>query len=281
MLGYDDPWDDIGNGGANAGEGSVIYDNVRVVSITAPVVLTQPHDILALPGTATNLSVVASTSTGVTNYQWLHAGTNVAGATNATLSFSSLAFADWGAYTAVVDDGAYTTYSSNANVLPPIGAILTQPVSRAALQGATLTPAFFVVAQTHSLQTNYQWYSNTVAIAGRTSSSLAIANVQAGSFVPNTFYVTVNDGANTLSLTSSIVNLTHPVAPSVTNSVSGNTLSMTFPSEFGPSYVTEYKTNLNDLAWKPLITNIGSGNPITVTDSLLNAPTRFYRTRLQ
>jgi hypothetical protein len=166
-------------------------------------------------------------------------------------------------------------------VLPPVPIINTQPISRAALQGSTITPAFSVVATTFSQQTNYQWYSNGVAIAGQTNRTLNLANVQAGSFTPNTFSVTVSDGFNSPGTSSVQVQLTHPGSPSITNSVAGTTLTMTFFSSFGPAYVVEYKTNLLDAAWKPLKTNAGTEGTITVTDSLSAAPTRFYRVRLQ
>jgi hypothetical protein len=278
MLGYDDPWDDIGGGGAGAGEGGVIFDNVRVVSLTAPAITTQPSSIVACAGTSTNLSVVVTTATGVTDYQWQHSGTNLPGATTSTLALPSLGPDTYGTYAVLVDDGAYQTISSNATVLPSLPSILSQPVSRTALQGSTLSPAFSVIASTCSQVTNYQWYSNNVVIAGRTNTTLSITNAQAGSFT--SYKVTVSDGFNPV-LTSSVVQLTHPVAPAVANAIIGGSLSMTFASEFGLSYVTEFKTNLADAVWIPLVTNAGNGNPITVSDSVSSAPTRFYRVRLQ
>jgi len=361
MLGYDDPWDDIGNATANSGEGCVIYDNVRVVAIAPPAIITQPSSIVALPGTATNLTVVVSTTTGTTNYQWQRFGTNLPGATSDTLSFPSLAFADFGTYRVIVGDGAYSIISSNVTVLPPVPGVLsgpssivaavttatnlsavvqtfsgvtnlqwylnntliptattnpfnfivrstnygfakltvsdgynvaatsavvtvtpptpliiTPPVSRAAVVGSA--PSFSVVAQTFSGVTNYQWMYYATNITG-TAATLTLANVQPVSF-GGPFTVRVGDGTTFLT-SSPPATLTFAVPQTLSNSVSGTTLTLRFGSEFGPAYVVEYKTNLTDASWKPLITNAGTGGAITVTDSLVAAPTRFYRIRLQ
>src|SRR5439155_14844211 len=130
---------------------------------------------------------------------WSLNGANIAGATASTLSIGPLAFANYGTYQVAVDDGGYTTLSAKASVLPPLPALLTQPASRAALQGTTISPAFSVVVDGCSPRTNYQWYSNNVAIARGTNATLNLTNVQTGSFTPNFFYVTVNDALNALS----------------------------------------------------------------------------------
>jgi len=41
------------------------------------------------------------------------------------------------------------------------------------------------------------------------------------------------------------------------------------------------KLNLTNPAWTPLSTNAGTGGIINVIDSITNAPTRFYRIRMQ
>lgn len=286
MLGYNDPWDDIGNQSAGSGEACVIYDNVKVVSISPPTILTHPSNIVAAAGTTTNLLVVASTVTGVTNYQWLRNGTNVVGATNATLNFSPLALANFGGnYSVVVSDGAYTTVSANATVLPPVASLVinTQPTSRVALVGSTLIPAFSVTASTASGRTNYQWFTNAPTggvIANRTSATLNLTNLVAANFRP--YYVTVSDGFNP-PLTSSVVNLTIAVQPGIASSLSGDTLNLTFPTEVaaGLQYVVEWKGELTNGAWTPLQTNAGNGNPVTANDSILTDVQRFYRVRIQ
>lgn len=282
MLGYNDPWDDIGNQSAGSGEACVIYDNLRVVSVSPPTILTNPSNIVAAVGTTTNLSVVASTVTGVTNYQWLRNGTNLVGQTSATLNFAPLANANFGGnYSVAVNDGAYTTYSAVATVLPPAADLVinTQPTSRAALVGSTLTPAFSVIATTASGRTNYQWFTNTPPglILNRTNATLSLTNLQAANFRP--YFVMVSDGFN--FVTSSVANLTIATQPTVTSELSGSTLNLSFPTEIGPKYVVEWKGALTNGAWNPLITNDGTGAPIIVPDSTQPDAQRFYRVRMQ
>lgn len=277
MLGYTDPWDDLGNSSAGSGEAAVIYDNVRVVSLVPPAFLSGPSSIVAAAGTTTNLSVVVSTTTGTTNYQWTKNGVNVAGATSSTLNFAPLTSASYGTYAVIVGDGAYSTTSASVTVTPPTPIINVQPKSRAAVQGSS--PTFSVVATTFSGVTNYQWQYYGTNLVGKTTATLTLAGVQPISF-GGPYTVTVNDGTTTITSAPPAF-LTVPVRQTLTNSVSGSTLSMTFGTEFGPSYIVEYKTNLTDLTWTTLTTKAGTGNPATATDSLTSAPTRFYRIRLQ
>lgn len=51
MLGYNDPWDDIGNQSAGSGEACVIYDNVKVVALAASPFITP-----SLSGSTLNLT---------------------------------------------------------------------------------------------------------------------------------------------------------------------------------------------------------------------------------
>ena len=221
--------------------------------------------------------------TGVTNYQWLRNGTNIVGATNATLSFSPLAFANFGGnYSVAVNDGAYTTWSANATVLPPAAGLVinTPPVSRAAAIG---TPASFsVIASTTSGSTNYQWMMSNTNVTGAnyaepTTATLNITSAQLTNFGP--YKVRVGDGFN--FVTSSVVNLTIAAQPTITNSLSGSTLSLSFASEIGPKYVVEWKGALTNGAWNQLATNSGTGSPITVSDSTLTDAQRYYRVRMQ
>jgi hypothetical protein len=112
MLGYGDPYDSIGN------SYGAIYDNVRVVQLIPPSIVSQPTSVITPAGQATNLIVVASGSTtGFTNYQWYLNGVAIAGATNATLPFSNPQPVNDGIYTVVVTDGLYPVTSSGASLL--------------------------------------------------------------------------------------------------------------------------------------------------------------------
>jgi len=274
MLGYEDGFDSIGD----AVNAYIYYDNVRVVSINPPVINTQPISQSAAINSPVTFSVDASTSTGITNYQWFRNNLPVAGATASSLNIASVQSTNYGTYTVVVDDGQFPVSSSPAVLSPTSGpVIVTQPVSRAALLGSTPSPTFSVVASTSTAATNYQWNFNSSPITGRTAATLTITNIQSANF--GNYTVSVSDGFT--SVTSGAAALTQAVSPSATPSLSGTTMTISYSSEVGPSYVVEYKANLTDAAWIPLRTNAGTGAVINVTDSTSAAASRFYRVRLQ
>jgi hypothetical protein len=283
MLGYNDPWDDIGNQTAGSGEACVIYDNVRVVSVAPPTILTHPSNIVAIVGTATNLSVVASTVTGVTNYQWLRNGTNLVGQTNATLNFAPLATANFGGnYSVAVSDGAYTTWSAVATVLPPPPSVVSSPTSKIVPYGRPTS--FSGSGATSSGVTNYQWMRGSplanvsgANYSGITNTTLNIAAVVTTNVGP--YALRIGDGFS--FVTSSVANLTIAAQPTITSSLSGSTLNLSFPTEVGPQYITEWKGALTNGPWNPILTNIGDGNPVTVQESTLTEAQRFFRVRMQ
>lgn len=274
MIGYEDGFDSIGD----AVNANVYYDNVRVVSISPPVITTQPVGQSAPIGGSVTLTVAATTSTSVTNYQWFRNGAPVANATNASLTLSPIAATNYGTYTVVVDDGRFPVISSPAVVSPTAGpVIVTPPANRAAIIGSTPSPTFSVVASTSTTATNYQWNFNGSPIAGRTAATLTVTNIQAANF--GNYSVTVGDGFTTV--TSANAALTQAVSPTATPSLSGTTMTISFGTEVGPRYVVEYKTNLTDANWIPLSTNNGTGGVLNVNDSSTAASSRFYRVRLQ
>ena len=61
----------------------------------------------------------------------------------------------------------------------------------------------------------------------------------------------------------------------VTASVSGRTLTLSFPSVTGYTYTVQYKNNVTDSAWTTLKTLSGTGSPLTATDP--TGTHRFYR----
>lgn len=273
MLGYDDPFDS-----ATGNSPGVIYDNARVVALNPLAIVTQPVGAAIAAGGSTTLSVVTSGSiTGVTNYQWRLAGTNLPGATSASLPLSNVQLIKYGAYTVVVSDGVFSLTSSTATVSPPAPSIITPPASRASVQGPPA--AFSVVAATFSGVTNYQWRLYATNLTGQTAATLSLPTVQPGNFGP--YAVTVSDGFSTTLTSTPNAVLSLAVRPDMSNWLSSSTLNLKFSTEVGVSYCVDYKTNLDDPTWIPISTNVGTGGPLTVTADTTAPASRFFRVRVQ
>jgi len=157
---------------------------------------------------------------------------------------------------------------------PPI--IATQPLSRAAVVGSS--PSFSVLV-TNSISNNYQWeFAVTNVLAGRTNATLVLTNVQSTNFGNYTVLVSNSGGA----VTSTPASLTLAASPAISSStLNGKTLSFVVPTQFGPTYFVEYKTNLAQPAWTPLTNVAGTGSSVTITDRVTTNAITFYRVRLQ
>jgi len=253
--------------------------------VSPPVIGTQPSNIVAPVGTATNLTVVVtSTSTGVTNYQWQLNQNDLPGKTTATLSFPSLAFTNYGDYRVKVDDGGLIVYSSTVTVRPPASGLIvvTSPTSKIAALG--LATSLSGLGATSSGVTNYQWLKGSpltnvagANYSGITTTTLNIAKAQFTNAGP--YALRINDGFN--SVTSSVAILTVATQPNIVQSLSGSTLNLSFATEVGLAYVVEWKGALTNGPWNSLVTNAGTGSAITVPTSTTPNQQRFYRVRLQ
>ena len=138
MLGYNDMFDSIGEATNTAGGAAVYFANVRVISISAPAVTMQPVATTAVvAGGSLSLTVVASTTTGVTNYKWFKDGVLIAGATSATLTVANFQAASAGTYYVVVGDGTNFAASQASKVT-----LATAPKITPVLSGSTLNLSF-------------------------------------------------------------------------------------------------------------------------------------------
>jgi sugar lactone lactonase YvrE len=117
------------------------------VAIFPPAITAQPVSLLNDLGTTATFSVTA-TGTDPLDYQWRLNGTNVAGATNSTLTLTKVQSTNAGNYSVLVTNLAGWTVSSNALLtvnLPPIvsissptnGTVLLAPASFTLLANAT------------------------------------------------------------------------------------------------------------------------------------------------
>ena len=110
------------------------------------------------------------------SFQWQFDGTNISGATNATLTLTDLQTNDAGTYSVIVTDPAGSITSSNALltvVIPP--AITLQPQSQTVDAGGSVT---FSALALGTSPISYQWKFDATNITGATNSSLTLLDLK-------------------------------------------------------------------------------------------------------
>jgi hypothetical protein len=131
------------------------------------------------------------TAVGGISYQWQFDGTNITGATNATLSISNAQSTNVGTYSVIVSNLVGVTISSNALLAVGIAPTINgQPLSEEVAQG---TNAALTVSANGTAPLSFQWYLDGQPVLQATNSSLSFGSVQATNagtysvFVSNAF----------------------------------------------------------------------------------------------
>jgi len=170
------------------------------------------------------------------------------------------------AYTLGVDHVVVTTASA------PL--ILVQPISQTTNAGANVT---FSVSSLGSSLT-YQWLKNGNSISGATNATLnlsSISGADAASYsvvVSNAFGTATSSNA-TLTVTAGLV------LESIV--VTGNSVVLTWSAVPGLAYELQYKNDLSGTNWTAVLPDVtATGSTVTVTNSPVASPERFYRVLL-
>ena len=167
-----------------------------------PVITVQPHDVLAIQFTTTNLSVTVSGSTPL-DYRWQRNGIFLAGQTNATLTFSNIQPSDAGGYSVVAFNAAGWTYSATAqvSVLIPVR-ITSHPTNQSVLPGTNVTMSAQAVGNG---TIRYQWRVNGINIPGATNSSYSFTNANLDDHHNNAYSVYVEDAISSAVSSNGII----------------------------------------------------------------------------
>ncbi|MCX7937523.1 MAG: immunoglobulin domain-containing protein, partial [Chlorobi bacterium] len=153
---------------------NTIFSTTQNLTLAAPTTITaHPQSASACEGASVSFSVTATGSN--LTYQWRRNGTNITGATQATLALSNITQAQAGSYDCVVGGACGQPVTSNTAVLTisPQTTITAHPQSTTVCQGASVT--FTVAATGNNLR--YQWKKGTQDIAGATNTTYTIATV--------------------------------------------------------------------------------------------------------
>jgi Bacterial Ig domain/Immunoglobulin domain/Immunoglobulin I-set domain len=171
-----------------------------------PAIVSQPQSISVAVGGGANFNVLA-TGTAPLAYQWTFNGSNIVGATRASLTFSNAQPSNAGVYAVSVSNVAGSVTSSNAT-LTVVGVapmIVSQPVDVNAIQGANVS---FSVQASGSQPMNYQWSLNGSTLPGATGSSLVLNNVQTNA--AGNYTVSVTNAYGSVDSSNAVLVVTVP-----------------------------------------------------------------------
>jgi len=144
---------------ASGSSSGVAIDNLTVsfqaAGNSAPVITMQPENEAASEGGFAIFSVSASGSPAP-NFQWQFSGTNLPGATGATLALNSLTTNQAGSYSAVVTNSAGATNSSEVT-------LIVAPASLLATNGAIKILTYNVAGNNSGTGTNAAAWSTNAA----------------------------------------------------------------------------------------------------------------------
>ena len=185
-----------------------------------PGISTQPVSQTVNVGSNVSFSIAAG-GTAPLSYQWYKDGSPVTSANANTFSLQNVQADAAGSYTVTVTNGAGSVTSNPAVltvITPPT--ITTQPASQTVNAGQTAT---FSVAASGTAPFNYQWQKNGSPIAGATTATLNLSNVQGAD--AGSYRVVVSNAAGSATSTTAILNVeTGPVAPAITSQPASQTV---------------------------------------------------------
>jgi uncharacterized delta-60 repeat protein len=234
----------------SAGDYSVVVSNISgsVTSEVATLIVPDPFFVNQPPDRTNNAGTQATFSgfsigTAPIAYQWwkdgirLTNGGNISGATSSSLSVNNVRGADAGEFWVTTSNavGTATSRVARLTILDPTFAF--QPASRIINLGQSTT---LTVGVNGTAPLSYQWRKEGLDIPGATTSSLALANVQA--IATGNYDVVVSNIFSTVtSLTASVtVNLAAPdsFSPFANGTVISSAIQPDGKTLFGGSFNT-------------------------------------------
>jgi len=202
---------------------------ITSLSVTAPMIApaisSPPAGLSVVSGKAASFSVTA-TGTAPFAYQWYKNNVAISGATTASYSIATVNTGYAGSYTVKVSNSAGSVTSSAAVLVVLVKpSISTQPATQTVASGKAVA---FSVAATGTAPFTYQWYKNSVAISGATSSSYSIAAVSTSN--AGSYMVKVTNSAGTAS--SSTATLTVALVPTISTQPASVVANLGKPASF-------------------------------------------------
>lgn len=169
--------------------------------------------------------------------------------------------------------------NTSVNVPNTAPLVLTNPEPQTVDAGTNVTLS--VLAE-GTAPLRYQWLKDGIPVAGATSATLALSNVQTTN-AGNYSVIVSNAYANVTSQSAALgVKSVAPPAPPVLTSelmVVQGQMVITCQTSSTHTHIVEYSDTLAAGSWQVLTNIAPGGQTITITDST-TAPRRYYRVRL-
>jgi len=183
-----------------------------------PVITSPPVTQTTVVGGTASFSVTA-TGDAPLLFQWFKDDAIIDGATSSVLTLTNVSASDMGSYDVVVSNAVGSTTSTSAKLvllgLPPV--VTSSPVSQTVNDGSNVT---FAVSVSGSPTITYQWRKDGSALAGATSSTLTLLNVQADHI--GLYDVVISNSVGTTLSNAATLDV-QPVAPSITGQPANQT----------------------------------------------------------
>jgi len=207
---------------------------IKLVALPGVAIIGQPQDKIVSTNDPASFTVTA-TGSATLHYQWYYYGENtnnpavgLTGATSATFTIASAQTSDNGYYGVVVTNDSSSVTSRLAllivgNVCP----VLDGPYDQTVIQGNNATFSTFV--EIANPPPTFQWQTNDVDVAGATTTSLTLNNVQYAAL--NGAKVSVI-ASNAACLTTNSATLTVIVTPTIDVQPTNLTVNVGDPASF-------------------------------------------------
>ena len=183
-------------------------------AVVAPAITTQPASQTVTAGANVSFTVAAS-GTAPLSYQWQKDRANLAGATSATLTLSSVTSANAGSYRAVVSNSAGSATSAAAtltvNPAPALSISLASPINGAVYSAPADVPLAVTVSGGTLANVAYFDDTNLLAIVTAAPFTMTASNLVAGDHVLTAIATdTAGETATSASVTVTVTSTPPP-----------------------------------------------------------------------
>ncbi len=253
-----------------------ITSSVATLTVNVPPSISgQPQSLTVNQTSNAAFSVTASGSPSP-GYQWRFNGANISGATASSYTRSNAQPGDAGSYTVAVTNVAGAVTSVVA-VLTVNGApyITAQPQDKTGKIGGSAT---FNVSAGGTAPFSYQWQFNGADIAGATTNSYTLTNLQTND--AGSYSVTVTNVAGSITSSNAMLTVVPPQPPrfELISQLPGGSAHLFLSGEIDSVYEIHGSTNLLD--WSPLGTVTNTSDMSEFIDSSASTvSSRYYRAK--